>query len=351
MMLAPELTLEAALRDVGSHKPEFRHHAAENLARALLHEIGEPGPLWRAADRHPKGPAVIAALRELCDEREPPLFRGMAAVGLGMLGEPEVLELTASWLELTDDDEDQAFLRESAVMAAARLHRAVTGAAIAAPPELEHEPQHEPELQQRIRERVEAALFADAPDLRYQGALALVELGGDAAEAPLVAALRGEEHPAVREGLVEAIAHLDPPGPLACEALEELLALPEAQESIGFEAALALAAARRSSARPRLVQALPIRPHRDRALEALAVLGPAPAADVEQVRALAGRWSLPGITRVRAAYALCRMAANDPDNPGRRLLGRLRWHPRAAVREAVRDAEANLELLASRERA
>lgn len=338
-MLAPELTLEAALRDVGSNKPEFRHHAVENLARALLHELGKPGPRFRAADEHPRGPAVIAALRELCHEREPPLFRGMAAVGLGMLGEPEVLELTERWLALPDDDEDQAFLRESAVMAAARLHRAAADAAA------------EPELQQRIRARVEAALSAPAPDLRYQGALALVELAGDAAEAPLVAALRGEEHPAVREGLVEALAHLDPPGPLACDALEELLALPEAQESIGLEAALALAAARRTSARPRLLQALPIRPHRDRALEALAVLGRAPAADVEQVRALAGRWSLPGITRVRAAYALCRMAAGDADDPGRRLLGRLRWHPRAAVREAVRDAEANLEQLASRERA
>lgn len=338
-MLAPELTLEAALRDVGSRKPEFRHHAVENLARALLHELGKPGPRWRAADEHPRGPAVIAALRDLCDEREPPLFRGMAAVGLGMLGEPEVLELTASWIELPDDGEDQAFLRESAVMAAARLYRAAVDA------------DADPEVRRRTRARVEAALRAEAPDLRYQGALALVELGGDEAEAPLVAALRREEHPFVREGLVEAIAHLDPPGPLACEALEELLARPEARESIGLEAALALAAARRPSARPRLLEALPIRVHRDRALEALAVLGRAPAGDVAPVRALAEQWWLPGITRVRAAYALCRMAAGSEDDPGRRLLGRLRWHPRAAVREAVRDAEANLSMLASRERA
>jgi hypothetical protein len=33
------------------------------------------------------------------------------------------------------------------------------------------------------------------------------------------------------------------------------------------------------------------------------------------------------------------------------MLRRLRWHPRAAVREAVRDAETNLETLAARERA
>ncbi len=337
-MLAPQLTLEAALRDVGSRKPEFRYQAVANLAAALLHELGKPGPRWRAADEHPRGPAVLAALRELCDEREPAVLRGTAAVGLGMLGEPELLELTSGWIELPDDDEDQAFLRESAVMAAARLHRAAV------------EAEAEPEGTRRIRERVEAALRASAPDLRYQGALALVELAGDEAEAPLVEALRREEHPAVREGLVEAIAHLDPPGPSACGELERLLAGPEAQEGIGFEAALALAAARRPSARPRLVQALSIRMHRDRALEGLAVLGEAPDADVELVRALAGRWWLPAVTRVRAAYALVRMGiASDASDQGLRQLRRLSWHPRSSVRAAVRDAWVNITVLAARD--
>lgn len=336
-MLAPELTLEAALRDVSSKKPEFRWHAANNLARALLHELGTPGPRLRAAAEHPRGPAVLDALRQLCQEHEPAVLRGTAAVGLGMLGEPEVLALTAEWMELAEDDEDPAFLRESAVMAAARLHRAAELAGA------------EPELCARVRARVEAALRAPAPDLRYQGALALVELGGGEAEAPLVAALRGEAHPMVREGLVEALSHLDPAGPAACEALEELLAGPEGAESIGLEAALVLANARRPSARARLVQALPVRVHRDRALEALAALGTAPPADVEAVRELSARWWLPSITRVRAAYALARMAPGEPAGP--RLLSRLRLHPRAAVREAVRDAHANLEALAARERA
>jgi hypothetical protein len=99
------------------------------------------------------------------------------------------------------------------------------------------------------------------------------------------------------------------------------------------------------------LQALPVRGHRDRALEALAALGAAPAADIEPVQGLVARWWLPSITRVRAAYALARMAPAGPDNPGLRLLARLRWHPRAAVREAVRDAHANLEALAAREQA
>jgi len=337
-MLAPELTLEAALRDVGSRKEQYRYHAAENLARALLHELGKPGPRWHAAAEHPRGPAVLAALCDLCDEREPAVLRGTAAVGLGLLGEPVVLELTAGWIELPDDGEDQAFLRESAVMAAARLYRAAV------------EAEADPAVRQQIRARVEAALRAEAPDLRYQGALALVELAGNDTEALLVEALRREEHPAVREGLVQAIAHLDPPGSQACDALEDLLAGPDAQEGIGLEAALALAAARRTSARPRLLQALPVRGHRDRALEALAVLGAASPAEIEPVLRLAERWWLPSITRVRAAYALCRMTASREGNPGQRLLRRLHWHPRPAVREAVRDAETNLELLAARER-
>jgi hypothetical protein len=339
-MLAPELTLAAALRDVTSGKDHYRYQAVENLARALLQELGKPGPRWHAAAEHPRGEAVLHALRTLVDEREPALLQGTAAVGLGLLGEPEVLELTAPWLTLKGAHEDQAFLRESALMAVTRLFRAAADA------------DADPELLRRIRARVEAALRAEAPDLRYQGAQALVELAGDDAEAPLVDALRREEDPRVREGLVEALAHLDPAGPRACEALEELLAGSDGMESIGFEAAMALAAARRPSARPRLLQALPVRPHRDRALEALAALGEGPPADVELVQRLAAGFWLPGITRVRAAYALARMApGGEADNAGLRLLRRLRWHPRPAVREAVRDAFANLQALAAREHA
>lgn len=337
-MLAPEITLAAALRDVSSKKDQYRYQAAENLARALLHELGKPGPRWRAAAEHPKGEAVVRALRELLDEREPPVLRGTAAVGLGMLGEPSVLEPTAAWLELEGDDENVAFLRESAMMAATRLHRAATDAGA------------EPALRRAIQARVEAALHADAPDLRYQGAQALVEIAGADAEAPLVDALEREEQLALREGLVEALSYLDPPGARACEALEAIVAGPDGGESIGFEAAVTLAAARRASARPRLVQALAVRVHRDRALEALAALGGGLPEHIELVQQLVRRWWVPAITRVRAAYALVRMAPGDgPADSGRRTLERLRWHPRPAVREAVRDAFANLEQLAARE--
>src|SRR5690606_19009490 len=116
LMLAPELTLQAALRDVGSQDDRFRYQAAENLARALLYELRQPGPRWRAAAEHPQGPAVLDALRGLLDAREPAVLRGAAAVGLGLLGEPEVLDHTEPWLQVaesgaedeTADDEDAA---------------------------------------------------------------------------------------------------------------------------------------------------------------------------------------------------------------------------------------------------
>ncbi|MCX4239821.1 HEAT repeat domain-containing protein [Paraliomyxa miuraensis] len=347
-MLAPDLTLAAALRDSKSTDDRFRYQAAENLARALLFELRQPGPRWRAAAEHPQGEAVLEALRGLLSAHEPAVLRGAAAVGLSMLGEAAVLELTTPWLRSADggdagkDDEDAAYLRESAIMAAARLHRAATEADTA------------PELRHRIEALVEDALRAEPPDLRYQAAQALVELGGSRAEAPLARALREEEHPAVREGMVEALSLLDPPGPAACEVLEELLRGPEGVEGIGFEAAMTLAAARRSSARSRLLAALAVRHQRDRALEALAALGrtaPAPTTEqVEVVVRLGERLWLPGVTRVRAAYALARMVpAGDGDNPGVLRLLRLRWHPRPAVREAVRDAFTNLEQLAARE--
>ena len=118
---------------------------------------------------------------------------------------------------------------------------------------------------------------------------------------------------------------------------------PEGAEGIGFDAAITLAGARRESARPRLLEALDVRHQRDRALEALAALGGGDPSEIERVRQLGRRMWLPSITRVRVAYALARMVPEGAgDNPGLAMLRRLRWHPRPAVREAVRDAHDNL---------
>ncbi len=256
-------------------------------------------------------------------------------MGLGTLGEPEVLEHTESWMETTDEDEELAYLRESAIVAASYLGRAALDA------------DADPEIERRVRDRIETALISEAPDLRYQAATALVELWGNDAEPKLVEALRIEQNHDVREGLVSAIAYLDPVGPDACEALEALLDGEDGDETIGFEAAVTLAGARRPRARARLMDSLMVRHQRDRALEALAALGGGTADDIDQIHQLARRLWLPSITRVRAAYALARMAEDDHgSNPGLTLLRRLRYHPRAAAREAVRDAFANLTALA-----
>ena len=337
-MLAPEITLEAALRDLDSEREHYRHQAARNLAPALLAELGTPGPRWGAAAEHGRGSEVTTALLALVDGHEPAQLRGLAALGLGNLGEPRLVEAVRSWLRIEGDDDERVYLRECAVISLSFLGRAAQDAAA------------EPALVQAIVELIESALDSTAPDLRFQAAVALVELRGAAAEAALVQALQREADPQVREGMVDAISYLDPPGPAACDALEALLEGEDAEGPLGFLAAMTLAAARRPSARPRLMAGLEARHERDDALEALAALGRADAAQVERVHRLARRVWLPAITRVRAAYALARMVPpGQGDNPGRALLRRLRWHPRPAVREAVDDAVRNLADLDARE--
>lgn len=335
-MLAPEMTLDAALRDVRHDDPRVREPAVRNLAPALLAELDQPGPRWHATHEHTQGEAVRQALLDRLDDAEPAL-RGHAATGLATLGDPAVVETAEAWLELDGDDDEHEYLRQCGVIALSFLARAAIEAGV------------EPELRTRIESRIEAALGSEAPDLRFQAGMALVELRDAAAEPALVRALRDEEHHEVREGLLEAISMLDPPGAEACALLESILEGPDREEGLGFRAALTLAAARRLIARPRLMEALDVRAWRDDALEALAALGSADPAQVERVHRLARRVFLPGITRVRAAYALARMVPDgEGDNPGLAMLQRMRWHPRPAVREAVADAFANLEQLASR---
>lgn len=337
-MIAPEISLAAALRDIDSEQARYREQAARNLAPALLEELGKPGPRWRATAEHPRGDAVLRALTDLLDDEVTPPMRGQAAVALGTLGEPPVLDAVESWLTLMGDDEDRVYLRQCALISLSFLGRAAAEADSA------------PQLRERINELIAEALRSPAPDLRFQAAVALVELQGDAAESTLVAALRDEENEEVQEGLLEAIAYLDPPSAETCDVLESILEGEDGDRGLGFRAAMTLAAARRVSARPRLLSGLVRRHERDDALEALAALGPADAAEIELVHRMVRRVFMPGITRVRAAYALARMVPSGEGlNPGVAILERLRWHPRAAVREAVRDAFANLERLGAEE--
>ena len=336
-MHAPELTLDAAIRDAGSTRLEARSKAVRNLAPALLEDRGMTGPAWRAADDHDRGNEVIAALRRALDEADDPTLPRLAAVGLGLIGDPDVVERVEPWLERSGDAEQDVFARECAVIALSFV-----GACAPETPDGER-------MRAHVRWRLERALRAEPPDVRFQAGVALVEVAGEDAEGAIVDALEREEHAEVRENLVAALARLDPPGPRACAALRRVVqADPEGVDAAAFEAALALTAARHPDGGSRLVAALHRRPQRDSALEALAVLGrSAPPEAIEHAdRLMRSVWT-PGVTRVRAAYALARMLAtrDAESNAGDRMLRRLAWHPRAAVREAVTDARAALRRL------
>ena len=95
-MQAPELSLAAAIRDADASRTEARHKAIRSIAPAFLVEIGKPGPRWKATAGHAQHEAIVEALFEALRQPEDVPLAALAAIGLGMLGEPAVLrELTA----------------------------------------------------------------------------------------------------------------------------------------------------------------------------------------------------------------------------------------------------------------
>ena len=335
-MQAPELTLAAAIRDADLDKAEPRHKAIRNLAPALLTELDKPGPRWRAAAEHQDGEQVIAKLRGALGQTDDVTLRCMAAIGLGMIGEASVVERVGPWVELSEDTEEASFQRECAVIALSFIGVAAGQADDGAP------------VRADVKRRLVEALRSDRPDVRFQAALAVAEVGDDDGEATLREALQREEHPEVRDSMVDALSRFESPSDETCAALLEIALSPdEGPTSTGFAAAMILAGAGRPEAGPRLLDALRVRHQRDQALEALAVLGEkAPDNARAAVTAVAHGWLTPGPTRARAAYALARLhGALTEDNPGLSLLRKLAWHPRAAVREAVADAHKNLARL------
>lgn len=333
-MPRPPITLAAALRDAALPDDVARGQAVLHLATALLDELGDPSPRLRLAALHPRGPEVIHALTTALDDPAVTI-RASAATGLGQLGQPEILPRIAPWLADPDPGPDPGHLRECAAIACV-----LVGLAARSGLDDLSRTTYESALS-----RVSAALHAPQPDLRFQAAGGLAELAGRGAEPALCAALRDEQHPRVRAALVAALAELDPPGPDACAALAAIAADPSSAPDLAFPAALGLAAARDPRGGPRLVEALRRPEDRARALEALAVLGPAAPPDaVPAAHRLARGWFTAAVMRVRAAYALARMSPET----GLPLLDDLARSRRAAVREAVADARAALAALAAR---
>jgi HEAT repeat protein len=336
-MQAPELSLAAALRDAHAKRPEARHKALRAMAPAFLVEIGKPGPRWLATAGHPDADTISTALLGALRQTKDVPLAALAAIGLGMLGEPDVLDAVAPWVELEGIDDEQSFRRECAVITTGYVGVAARGSDTPAARA----------CHRSIVQTLEGWFSSAFPDVRFQVALALVDVDGEPSEAAIAKALRTEDHPEVRESLVDALSRLDTIHEASVRALEDVLSdEEEGPEALGFEAAMVLAGACRPSAGRRMLDELGVRHQRDRALEALAGLGPdaGPDASIE-VATLARGMLTRGITRVRAAYALARILGGE-DNAGHAMLRRLRWHPSAAVREAVTDAETNLRTLA-----
>lgn len=333
-MTALPITLEAALRDADTLDVKARTLAITHLASAYLERLGRADPLWQAQAQHPRGPEVLAALLRALERDPAAPIQALAAAGLGQIGAPELLDaVPPAWFTATAAD--AAYQRECAAIGWTLLG----GAARPVSGDMAQS------TYDGVVARLRAGLRAEQPELRFQCAVGLAELEGRAAEAALVEALAVEATPTVRSALVTALGEIDAPGPAACDVLAPLCADPHTPTA--FAAALALTAARDPRGGPQLLAALGRPEDRGRALEALAALGPlAPPAALPTVRRLARSFFTPGLTRVRAAYALARLAPAE----GEAVLERLAHALRASVREAVADARAGLDQLAARDR-
>jgi HEAT repeat protein len=342
-----ELTLAAALRDVDATHPEIRSVAIRSLATALLDELGMRPPVWWELIEHPQRDAVVAALELACDDPAPQ-NAALARVGLAEISAPvahaRAHELLADHDHGDDQDDAAMFSRECGVISLS-LIGAAARSFIEGPVSTSAAPKTRTravELLARVLDDLRELLTDTRADVRYQAGPALVEVGGEAVEPELLVALEHEQHEKVRANLITAISLLDPPGPAACDVLAAMLDTEEGKGQIGWEAAMALTAARRPEGAPRLVEGLRSRETRDRALEAIAVLGRAASPEtIAAVRRYSSGFMVPIFTRVRAAYALARI---DPER-GIGLLNRLARHPRPAVREAVAEARGHLEQL------
>lgn len=331
------MSLEAALRDTGHDQSRVRGPAVASLAPALLEATGESAPSKDAVSLDPRGDAVVGALKAVATGDDDARLRGVALLGLGQLGRPEAIAIGQAWFLLDEESSELdpdafGFLRECAAIAMSFVGRCG--------------PPGDP-TRVEVRTILVEGLHGERPEVRFQAAMGLAELGDPQDERALTEALEAEEHELVRENILAALALFETLSEPSLEALRSVVrdeTDDELEGPAGFAAALGLAAARDPAAGPRLVDAMAIKHERDRALEALAVLGPsAPKDAADELESITRRGlTVPPITRVRAAYALARI---DPER-GEARLERFARHPKKMVREAVAEAREALRLLA-----
>jgi HEAT repeat protein len=248
------ITVEAALRDLGSERWEARAMAA-----GALGSVDE-------ADRQPACEALRKALRD--DRGE---VRFAAAMSLAELRDPAAAPLLVDQL---DDGDPRA--REAAALALGRIGN----------PEVAWAP-----LASKLR--------IGGPAVRFQAAASLAEIDAERA-APLLRVALRDEDPEVRANAAAGLAD----APHDAETIEALAkaAETEKQPEPRFEAAYALA--RHGDKRATLVLHDFLRDE-TRAYDAADALGQlADPRSLEPLRRLMRRWFAPALVKVRAAHAL-----------------------------------------------
>jgi HEAT repeat protein len=261
------LTLEAALRDLGSKNAKARALAAQALG-----DVREPGDKRRAVD------ALIAALD---DDR--PEVRMEACASLGELGEPHAAPHLVKRL-----DDGAAPVRQNAAIALGSLG---------------HPDGFEP---------LAAALRDGPPDLRFQAATSLAEIDATRAFAPVLAALADRDPQVVGAAAlsVGAIGRDDAERrPQAIEALRGQLDHPDA--ATRFDVAYALAELDEPAGRSVLVDGLRDEARAWDAVTALAELG----ADEELARAVSHKQTPPEARVLAAGRLLGLLGGRDPRAP------------------------------------
>jgi HEAT repeat protein len=258
---APEITLDAAIRDLGSADPRVRAAAADALG-----DVPEKEDRARAAQ----------ALRTVLAD---PRFevRCSAALALGDLQEPSALDALVALIR----DEHPA-VRQAAVIALGRLG------------------------DMRAFEPLVAALREGPPDVRFQAAASLVDVDASRAFDPLAQAIRDQDAE-VRGNAAAALGVLG--DTRAAGWLADLLVDPKPETRL--EAGLALARLGDVRATDTLLAFLGDADRAYLAIEGLEAVGDRRCAP--HLAALAGRFFAAKIVRVRAAAALL---AVDPDHPG-----------------------------------